>query len=83
MQYEIEENYEESVSCYRNAVGTMLQSVQKDRCLKRQASVKRRISQYIGKAEALIQVIYVTERSRSWSGMLDFVEDLSKGVVSH
>lgn len=55
VQFEIEENFDESVACYRNAIGTLLSSVQQDRCLKRQASVKRRIAQYISKAESLVE----------------------------
>ncbi|XP_059079132.1 ribosomal protein S6 kinase delta-1-like [Tigriopus californicus] len=55
VHFEIEENFEESVVCYRNAIGTLLSSVQQDRCLKRQASVKRRIAQYISKAESLVE----------------------------
>jgi hypothetical protein len=31
-QYESEENFEESVNCYRNAIGTLLQSVQVSLC---------------------------------------------------
>ena len=27
--------------------------------------------------------IYVMERSQSWSGMLDFIEECCKGVKSH
>ncbi len=54
MQLELEERYDESVACYRDAIGTLLSSVQQDRCLKRQASVKRRIAQYIEKAESLV-----------------------------
>lgn len=45
-----------NLSFFRNAIGTLLQSVPKDSCLKRQASVKRRISQYISKAEKLIEL---------------------------
>ena len=48
---EMEENFDESISCYREAIGTLLSSVQTDRSLKRQASVKRRIGQYINKGE--------------------------------
>ena len=56
IQYELEEQFEESIDCYRNAIGTLLSSVQQDKCLKRQASVKRRIAQYISKAEDLVQL---------------------------
>lgn len=56
IQYECEEKYPESVACYRNAIGTLLSSVQRDKCLQRQASVKRRIAQYIGKAESLMKM---------------------------
>eukprot|EP00095_Tigriopus_kingsejongensis_P008854 maker-scaffold15_size728074-snap-gene-3.17 protein:Tk08854 transcript:maker-scaffold15_size728074-snap-gene-3.17-mRNA-1 annotation:"ribosomal protein s6" len=55
VHYEIEENFDESIASYRNAIGTLLSSVQQDRCLKRQASVKRRIAQYINKAEGLVE----------------------------
>ena len=41
VQMECEENFDASIDCYRNAIGTLLTSVQKDKCLKRQASVKR------------------------------------------
>ncbi len=55
VQHELEDDLDESVACYRKAIGTLLSSVQQDRCLKRQASVKRRIAQYIEKAEGLVQ----------------------------
>ncbi len=57
IEYESEERFDESVACYRKAIGTLLQNLPKDRCLKRQASVKRRVSQYISKAEALNEQI--------------------------
>ena len=53
---ESEERFDESVGCYRKAIGTLLTSLSKDKCLHRQASVKRRIAQYIGKAEILTKL---------------------------
>ena len=63
VRHEIEDDLDESVACYRRAIGTLLTSVQRDRCLRRQASVKRRIAQYIEKAEGLVQ-----ERDRRRAG---------------
>ncbi len=40
VQLEIDDKLDESIECYRSAIGTLLSSVQQDRCLKRQASVK-------------------------------------------
>ena len=42
---------------FRKAIGTLLTSLPKDKCLQRQASVKRRISQYISKAENLTKIV--------------------------
>ena len=53
---ESEERFDESVACYRQAIGTLLTSLPKDKCLQRQASVKRRIAQYISKAEILTKL---------------------------
>ena len=53
---ESEERFDESVACYRKAIGTLLTSLPKDKCLHRQASVKRRIAQYISKAEILTKL---------------------------
>ena len=49
--HEMEDELDESIGCYREAIGTLLASVQTDRSLKRQASVKRRITEYINKGE--------------------------------
>lgn len=57
IECEAEERFDESVACYRKAIGTLLTSMPKDKSLKRQASVKRRIAQYIGKAEQLTKII--------------------------
>ena len=54
IECEADERFDESVACYRKAIGTLLESLPKDKCLKRQASVKRRISQYISKAQWII-----------------------------
>ena len=61
IECESEERFDESVACYRKAIGTLLDSLPKDRCLKRQASVKRRIGQYINKAEHLSKMVEVTK----------------------
>ena len=55
MKYEAEDDYAASIEYYKNAIGTMLENVPKDPCLKRQASVKRRIYQYVRKTESLTQ----------------------------
>ena len=56
IECEAEERFDESVACYKKAVGTLLSSLPKDKCLQRQASVKRRIAGYISKAEQLNKV---------------------------
>jgi hypothetical protein len=56
IECESEERFDESVACYRKAIGTLLTSLPKDKSLKRQASVKRRIAQYISKAESLAKL---------------------------
>ena len=40
---ESEERFDESVAFYRRAIGTLLTNLAEDKCLQRQASVKRRI----------------------------------------
>ena len=67
IHFESEENYGEAVDSYRNAVGTLLTSVQCDPCLKRQASVKRRIAQYIEKAETLMKLDRGDQMVTGWS----------------
>ena len=57
IECESDERYDESVACYKKAIGTLLTSLPKDRSLKRQASVKRRIAQYISKAENLSKIV--------------------------
>jgi hypothetical protein len=55
VQLEVDGDFDASLECYRGAIGTLLESVQADRCLKRQASVKRRIAHYINKAEEIVE----------------------------
>jgi len=55
LNYEAEEDYEASLSSYRSAIGKLLSSVQSDPDQSRQAQVKRRIAQYISKAEQLVK----------------------------
>ena len=56
LNYEAVEDYESSLSSYRSAIGKLLSSVQDDPDIARQAQVKRRIAQYISKAEQLGKV---------------------------
>ena len=56
LNYEAVEDYESSLSSYRSAIGKLLSSVQDDPDTSRQAQVKRRIAQYISKAEQLGKV---------------------------
>lgn len=53
LSFEAEERLEESVAAYREAIGKLLSEVQGDPDVTRQAQVKRRIAQYIGKAEQI------------------------------
>jgi len=53
LSFEAEERLEESVAAYREAIGKLLSEVQGDPDLTRQAQVKRRIAQYISKAEQI------------------------------
>jgi len=55
LNYEAAEDYESSLSSYRSAIGKLLSSVQDDPDTSRQAQVKRRIAQYISKAEQLVK----------------------------
>jgi len=52
---EAEEKFTESVEAYRSAIGKLLGGVQSDPDLMRQASVKKRVAQYISKAEQLVE----------------------------
>eukprot|EP00088_Acartia_fossae_P004612 TRINITY_DN11987_c0_g1_i4.p1 TRINITY_DN11987_c0_g1~~TRINITY_DN11987_c0_g1_i4.p1 ORF type:complete len:645 (-),score=119.06 TRINITY_DN11987_c0_g1_i4:16-1950(-) len=52
---EAEEKYAESVEAYRSAIGKLLSEVQSDPDFARQASVKKRVAQYISKAEQLVE----------------------------
>jgi len=52
---EAEEKFTESVEAYRSAIGKLLGGVQSDPDLIRQASVKKRVAQYISKAEQLVE----------------------------
>jgi len=53
LSFEAEERLEESVAAYREAIGKLLSEVQGDPDVTRQAQVKRRIAQYISKAEQI------------------------------
>jgi len=55
LDLESEERYAESVEAYRSAIGKLLSEVQTDPDLVRQAAVKRRVAQYISKAETLVE----------------------------
>ena len=71
---ESEERFDESVACYRKAIGTLLESLPKDKCLKRQASVKRRIAQYIDKAENLSKMVEVNKLSHNNKGLFQHLD---------
>ena len=58
LSYEAEEQFEASLSSYRSAIGKLLSCVQTDPDTARQAQVKRRIAQYISKAEQIGKVFY-------------------------
>lgn len=53
LRLEAEERLEDSLAAYRAAIGKLLSSVQADPDTSRQAQVKRRIAQYISKAEQI------------------------------
>jgi len=53
ISFEADEMYEESIAHYRSAIGKLLGFVQSDPDPDRQSTVKRRIAQYITKAEEL------------------------------
>jgi len=55
LSYEAEEQFEASLSSYRSAIGKLLSCVQTDPDTARQAQVKRRIAQYISKAEQIVK----------------------------
>lgn len=55
ISFEADEMYEESISHYRSAIGKLLGFVQSDPDPDRQSTVKRRIAQYITKAEELVR----------------------------
>ena len=77
IECESEERFDESVACYRKAIGTLLDSIPKDKCLKRQASVKRRIAQYITKAEQLSKMVEVSSKfSNIGFPHLDYFNDV-------
>ncbi len=71
------------MSCYRRAIGTLLSSVQRDRCPKRRASVKRRIAHYIEKAEELVQrrdaSRVATPRCTTWN-YLELLTSISRYI---
>ena len=71
---ESEERFDESVACYRKAIGTLLDSLPKDKCLKRQASVKRRIAQYIEKAENLSKLVEVNKLTHNNKGLFQHLD---------
>ena len=56
LRHEAEEDIEQSLAAYRAAIGGLLVHVQSDPDTVRQAQVKRRIAQYISKAEQLGKV---------------------------
>ena len=56
LRHEAEEEIEQSLAAYRAAIGGLLTNVQSDPEPARQAQVKRRIAQYISKAEQLGKV---------------------------
>merc|ERR1719418_184097 len=53
LRHEAEDDIEQSLAAYRAAIGGLLTSVQDDPDPVRQGQVKRRIAQYISKAEQL------------------------------
>lgn len=53
LKFEADEMFESSLASYRAAIGKLLSSVQSDPDTQRQAQVKRRIAQYISKAEQI------------------------------
>merc|ERR1719412_3465966 len=53
LRHEAEDDIEQSLAAYRAAIGGLLTSVQADPDPVRQGQVKRRIAQYISKAEQL------------------------------
>lgn len=55
LSLEAEEKFEESITAYRSAIGRLLSSVQGDPDVQRRAAVKKRVAQYISKAEQLVQ----------------------------
>ena len=59
LNYEAEEQLEASLAAYRKAIGILLSSVQTDPDSERQAKVKRRIAQYISKAEQIGKVFII------------------------
>ena len=73
IECESDERYDESVACYKKAIGTLLTSLPRDKSLKRQASVKRRIAQYISKAENLSKIAEKEQKKKPSSGVkVDF-----------
>lgn len=58
LSHEAEEEMEQSLVAYRAAIGGLLTNVQSDPDPVRQAQVKRRIAQYISKAEQLGKVFW-------------------------
>ena len=59
MRYEAEDDIDQSLSSYRAAIGGLLTNVRSDPDPVRQDQVKRRIAQYISKAEQLGKVFSV------------------------
>jgi len=55
LSLEAEEQFEQSITAYRSAIGCLLSSVQGDPDIQRRAAVKKRVAQYISKAEQLVQ----------------------------
>ena len=58
LRHEADEEIEQSLAAYRAAIGGLLTNVQSDPDPARQAQVKRRIAQYISKAEQLGKVFW-------------------------
>ncbi|XP_023337854.1 uncharacterized protein LOC111708647 [Eurytemora carolleeae] len=55
LSLEAEEKFDQSIASYRSAIGKLLSSVQADPDATRRAAVKKRVAQYISKAEQLVE----------------------------
>ena len=63
LSLEAEEKFEESITAYRSAIGRLLSSVQGDPDVQRRAAVKKRVAQYISKAEQLGNITIFTKQT--------------------